>query len=77
MVFRKFLKIFSLRNFLGQRFLDCKIYISAQEARRDFSDIAKCSQSPHLYTTYEATHSLKCMVWEIMPKKFYVYTGHC
>ena len=69
MVFRKFLKIFSLENFFGTwRFLGRKIRISAQKGQRDFSDIAKCSQSPHLYTTYEATYSLKCMVYEINPK---------
>ena len=68
-VFRKFLKIFSL--FFGtSRFLGRKIRISAQKGRRDFSDTAKCSQSPHLFTTYEATYtySLKCMVYEISPK---------
>ena len=54
-----FWKFFHLQNFLG---LGGKICISAQEARRDFSDVAKCSQSSHLYTTYEATYSLKCMV---------------
>ena len=69
MVFRKFLKIFSLKKFFGTwRFLGGKICISAQEARRDFSDIAKCSQSSHLYTTYESNYSLKCMVKEIKPK---------
>ena len=69
MVFRKFLKIFSLEKFFGTwRLLGRKIRISAQEGRRDFSDIAKCSQLPHLYTTYEATYSLKCMVYEINPK---------
>ena len=69
MVFIKFLKIFSLKKFFGTlRFLGRKIRISAQKGRRDFSDIAKCSQSPHLYTTYEATYSLKCMVYEINPK---------
>ena len=66
MVFRKFLKIFSLKKFFGTlRLLGRKIRISAQEGRRDFSGIAKCSQSPHLYTTCEATYS---MVYEINPK---------
>ena len=68
MVFRKFLKIFSLEKFFGTlRLLGRKIRISAQEGRRDFSDTAKCLQSPHLYTTYEATYSFKCMVYEINP----------
>ena len=69
MFFRKFWKIFSLEKIFGTwRFLGHEIRISAQEGRRVFSDTANCSQSPHLYTTYEATYSLKCMVWEIKPK---------
>ena len=42
--------------------------ISAQEGRRDFLNTAKCSQWPHLYTTYEATYGLKCLFDEISPK---------
>ena len=44
----------------------------AQEGRRDFSNIAKCSQWPHLSKSYEATYALKCLVFEKMSKnRFY------
>ena len=39
-----------------------------QEGPRNFSDTAKCSQWPHLYTTYEATYDLKCLFVELWPK---------
>ena len=43
-------------RFLGHAlFCYSDFCISAQEGPRDFSDTAKCSQWPHLYTTYEAT----------------------
>ena len=42
--------------------------ILAQEGPRDFSNIAKCSQWPHLYMSYEATYSSKCKFIEIWPK---------
>ena len=35
----------------------------AQEGRRDFLNIPKCSQLPHLYTTYESTYTSKCSVF--------------
>ena len=34
----------------------------------DFSGTEKRSQWPHLYTTYEATYDLKCLLSEILPK---------
>ena len=42
-----------------------------QEGPRNFSDTAKCSQWPHLYTTYEATYHLKCLFLEILPKNWF------
>ena len=42
--------------------------ILAQGGPRDFSNIAKCSQWPHLYMSYEATYSSKCKFIEIWPK---------
>ena len=54
--------------------MDRKTCNSAQEAWRDFSDIAKCSQSPHLYTTYEATYVLKCLVLEKIAKNRFTPT---
>ena len=39
-----------------------------QEGPRNFSDTAKFSQWPHLYTTYEATYDLKCLFLELWPK---------
>ena len=42
--------------------------ISAQEGRRDFSNPAKYSQWPYLYTTYEATCDLKCLFLELWLK---------
>ena len=42
--------------------------IFASEGRRDFLNTAKCSQWPHLYTTYEATYGLKCLVFEKLAK---------
>ena len=46
--------------------------ISAQEGRSDLSDIAKCSQWPHLYMTYESTYALKCLYSEIWPKNWFL-----
>ena len=40
----------------------------AQEGPREKIDIAKCSQWPHLYTTYEATYDLKLTDNEIFAK---------
>ena len=42
--------------------------ILAQEGPRDFSNIAKCSQWPHLYMGYEATYCSKCKFIEICSK---------
>ena len=36
---------------------------SACEDRRDFSDTPKCAQWPHLYKSYEATYTSKCLVF--------------
>ena len=46
--------------------------ISAQEGRRDFSNTAKFSQWQHLYTSYEATHDIKCLLLEIWPNNCFL-----
>ena len=43
--------------------------ILAPEGRRGFSDTAKEPQWPHLYTSYEATYGLLCLVLKIFTKK--------
>ena len=40
---------------------------SACEGPRDFSDTPKCAQWPHLYKSYEATYTLKCLFLETIP----------
>ena len=51
---------------------------SAQEGPREYFDRAKCSQWPHLYTTYEATYDLKLTDNEIFAKNrsaaFYAFS---
>ena len=42
--------------------------ISASDGRRQFSDTAKCSQWPHLYKSYEATYTLKLLVFDKIAK---------
>ena len=42
--------------------------ISASEGLRDFREVAKCSQWPHLYQSYEATYTLKCIFFEKIAK---------
>ena len=42
--------------------------IFAPEGRRDFSNTAKLPQWPYLYTSYEATYVLKCLVLEKIAK---------
>ena len=42
--------------------------ILAQEGRTDFCDTAKCSQLPRLYKSYEATYTLKCLLFEEIAK---------
>ena len=54
-----------LKFLFMRRFQFC---ISVQEGLRDFPDIAKWPQWPHLYTTYEATYALLCLVFEIFAK---------
>ena len=41
---------------------------SAPGGRRDLNDSAKCSQWPYLYKTYEATYTLKGLVFEEIAK---------
>ena len=43
--------------------------ISAPDGRRDFFSTAKQPQRSHLYTSYEATYVLKCLVLEKIAKK--------
>ena len=47
---------------------------SAPDGRRDFSNTAKLPQWPHLYTTYEATYVLKCLVLEKIAKNRFTPT---
>ena len=42
--------------------------ILAQKGRRDICDTAKCLQWPHLYKSYEATYTLKCLFLEEIAK---------
>ena len=42
--------------------------ISAPDGRRDFFSTAKQPQRSHLYTSYEATYVLKCLVSEKIAK---------
>ena len=49
--------------------------ILAPEGRRGFSDTAKEPQWPHLYTSYEATYGLLCLVLKIFTKKWFTLFG--
>ena len=44
-----------------------------QEGRRNFLNTPKCAQWPHLYTTYEATYGLKCLVFEKLAKNWFLH----
>ena len=46
----------------------------AREGRRDFSDIPKCAQWPHLYKSYEATYTLKCLLLAKIAKNRFLAT---
>ena len=43
-------------------------WIWVQKGCKDFSDTPKCSQCPHLYQSYEATYTLKCLFFEKIAK---------
>ena len=46
-----------------------KIWVSGKlgyEGPRDFKIGANCSEWPCLYTTYEATSTLKCLLFELL-----------
>ena len=45
-----------------------KFFILVPEGSRKKKDTSKCSQRPHLYTTYEATYDLKSTGNEIFAK---------
>ena len=47
---------------------------SACEGPRDFSDTPKCAQWPHLYKSYEATYTSKCLVFVKIAKNRIVCT---
>ena len=63
---------YSMREFsAGPILRSCSypiLFVLGQEGRRDSSDIAKCSQGPHLYLSYEATYTLKCSHFEKIAK---------
>ena len=44
-----------------------------QEGLRNFLNTPKCAQWPHLYTTYEATYGLKCLVFEKLAKNWFLH----
>ena len=48
--------------------------ISAPDGRRDFSNTAQQPQWQHLYTTYEATYVLRCLVLEKISKNRFTPT---
>ena len=47
---------------------------SAPEGRRDFSNTPKYAQRSHLYRCYEATYTLKRLVFEIFAKNGFLCT---
>ena len=44
----------------------------APEDRRDFSNIPKCAQLPHICMTYEVTHTLICLFSAQIAKKLFL-----
>ena len=70
----KFLCVHSAQKWATPTFGFCEkpiFLISASEGRRDFSETPKCSQWPHLYWTYEATYTLKCLFFEKIKKNWF------
>ena len=57
-------------------FAQPEIPIWGYEGRRDFFDRAKCPQRPYLYMSYEATYTLKCLLFEKITKNSFLASRH-
>ena len=53
-----------------------EISIWGYEGRRDFFDRPKCPQWPFLYRSYEATYTLKCLLFEKIVKNSFLPLRH-